>query len=145
MSSTGHLPVMAREVAEILAGSSTTGVAEIKQGTPPGGKRIFVDATLGGGGHTPTLRRSGAPDVNVVAIDRDEEAISRAGALLKEYGERIVIVRDNFRNIKEVLDSLGIEGVDGITADIGLSSIQLDDAERGFSFRFEGPLDMRMD
>lgn len=146
MSSTDHLPVMAREIADILViKGSDSGVAEARPGTPPGGGRIYVDATLGGGGHTLALLKAEGPDAKVVAIDRDDEAISRAKTLLKEYGERVIIVRENFRNIRDVLKRLGIEGVDGIVADIGLSSIQLDDPERGFSFRFESPLDMRMD
>lgn len=145
VSSTGHLPVMAREIAEILVKGSHCGVAEVEPGDPPGGGRIYVDATLGGGGHTLALLKAAGPEAQVVAIDRDDEAISRAKTLLEEYGDRVIIVRENFRNIKNVLKGLGIEGVDGIAADIGLSSIQLDDPERGFSFRFEAPLDMRMD
>ena len=136
---------MAREIVEILVQGPGSGVAEARPGDPPGGKRIYVDATLGGGGHTLALLKAAGPDARVIAIDRDDEAISRARTLLEEYGDRVVIVRENFRNIKDMLKSLGIDGVDGIAADIGLSSIQLDDPERGFSFRFDAPLDMRMD
>ena len=145
MSSTGHLPVMAREIAEVLVKGTESGVAEAEPGDPPGGERIYVDATLGGGGHTLALLKAAGPGAKVIAIDRDDEATTKAKILLEEYGDRVIIVRENFRNIKDLLKRLGVTGVDGIAADIGLSSIQLDDPERGFSFRFDSPLDMRMD
>ena len=84
-------------------------------------------------------------EYGLVAIDRDSAAIEKAAPLLEPFKERITVVRENFRNIKEVTGGLGLRYVDGILADLGLSSIQLDDPARGFGFRFDSRLDMRMD
>jgi 16S rRNA (cytosine1402-N4)-methyltransferase len=105
----------------------------------PGG--IYVDATLGGGGYTEALLRATAPSGRVVAFDRDREAIEAAKARLESASDRLSLVWASFADLDAHLDGL----VDGIVADLGLSSLQLDDPERGFAFALEGPLDMRFD
>ncbi len=105
---------------------------------------IYVDATLGGGGHTEALCEL-APGVRVIAIDRDLVAIEAARARLAPFGDRVTFVHSSFGEIARVLADLGVARVDGVCADLGVSSPQLDDAERGMSFRHEGPIDMRMD
>ena len=102
----------------------------------------FFDATLGGGGHTEALLKKGA---NVVAMDQDPVAIAHAKARLRGYCDRFSVLRGNFRNFEEVLGEIGIRQFDGILADIGVSSKQLDDVSKGFSFMHDGPLDLRMD
>ncbi len=104
---------------------------------------IFVDATLGLGGHAEAIL-SAADDVKIIGIDHDREAIALAGQRLSRFDSRIEIFQANFSNIKAVLTSAKIEKVDGVLADLGVSSLQFDSAERGFSFRFDAPLDMRM-
>jgi 16S rRNA (cytosine1402-N4)-methyltransferase len=110
-----------------------------------GPHQTFVDATLGGGGHALEILKRTGPDGIVIGIDWDEEAISVAKEALMPFGERAVLFRENFTHLTGVLDALGIEHVDGILADLGLSSIQLGRETRGFSLKGEGPLDMRMD
>ena len=105
---------------------------------------IFVDATLGIGGHTEAILNS-SENSKVLGIDQDLEAIGFAKQRLESFGTRINTVHSNFTEIKSVLEEAGIEKVDGIIADLGVSSLQLDSEERGFSFRFDAPLDMRMD
>jgi len=107
--------------------------------------RTYVDATLGGGGHALEILRRSAPDGMVIGLDWDEEAISEARKALMPFGERVKIFRENFIHLPQLLKTLKIEQVDGILLDLGLSSFQLEKEERGFSFRGEGPLDMRMD
>lgn len=109
----------------------------------PGG--IYVDGTLGGGGHAYEVLKRLGPEGRLIGIDQDADAIQAATERLKEYGDRATIVRSNYRNIREVLSTLGIEKVDGIYLDLGVSSYQLDTVERGFSYRENAPLDMRMD
>ncbi len=122
---TVHRPVLLKEALELLA-------------VRPGA--VYVDATFGGGGHTRALLAAGA---RVVALDQDPEAIARGRAAFA--GEpRLTLVEANFRDLKAVLDRLGIERVAGVLADLGVSSFHLEDPERGFSYRREGPLDMRM-
>ena len=106
---------------------------------------IYVDGTLGGGGHSEQIlaRLSGAG--RLIGIDQDADAIAAAGKRLEEYKDRLITVKSNYENISEILKELGIGRVDGIILDLGVSSYQLDSAERGFSYRFEAPLDMRMD
>lgn len=96
---------------------------------------IYVDGTLGGGGHAYEVLKRLGPKGRLIGIDQDADAIQAASGRLKEYGEKVTIVRSNYRNIKEVLSSLGIEKVDGIYLDLGVSSYQLDTAERGFTYR----------
>lgn len=106
---------------------------------------IYVDGTLGGGGHAyEVCRRLGAKG-SIVGIDQDAAAIEAASARLKDFGEKVTIVRSNYCDMKSKLHELGIDKVDGIVLDLGVSSYQLDTAERGFSYREDAPLDMRMD
>jgi len=124
-----HVPVLPSETLELLdAGNGGT----------------FVDATLGLGGHTGLILA--ASDSNsVIALDQDTAAIELAKERLKGFGDRLRIAHSNFSEIKSVLAELDVTEVDGITADLGVSSLQLDSESRGFSFRFDAPLDMRMD
>ncbi|MBI2344004.1 MAG: 16S rRNA (cytosine(1402)-N(4))-methyltransferase RsmH [Deltaproteobacteria bacterium] len=103
---------------------------------------VFLDLTLGGGGHAEALLAASAPTGRVIGLDRDGEAMAFASARLARYGDRFYAVRGNFSTCDGVVPS---DGVDGIVADLGVSSRQLDVAERGFSFQADGPLDMRMD
>jgi 16S rRNA (cytosine1402-N4)-methyltransferase len=121
-----HEPVLAREVVEILR---------------PAPGRLLLDCTLGGGGHALLFLERGA---RVIGIDKDPRALAAANARLARFGEAFRAVRADFRDARNVLDALGIGGVDGALADLGVSSPQLDDPERGFSFSRPGPLDMRM-
>ena len=106
---------------------------------------IYVDGTLGGGGHSFEIAARLNEKGRLIGIDQDEAAIEAAGNRLSEFGSRVTIVRSNYRNTKSVLASLGITGIDGMMLDLGVSSYQLDTEERGFSYRFDTPLDMRMD
>lgn len=106
---------------------------------------IYVDGTLGGGGHSGEIAARLGPGGRLIGIDQDEAAIEAAGRHLAGFGDKAVIVRENYRNTKEVLSGLGISGIDGMLLDLGVSSYQLDTKERGFSYRFDTPLDMRMD
>ena len=123
----GHVPVMLGPVVELL-------------GLKPGG--VYVDATLGGGGYTKAILERGAG--LVVGMDWDAEAVERAAEDLGGYGRRLVLERADYAEVRRVLLKNGIKEVDGVVADLGLSSFQLDDPGRGFSFSKEGPLDMRM-
>jgi 16S rRNA (cytosine1402-N4)-methyltransferase len=122
----GHVSVLATEVVEVLR-------------PEPG--RLLLDGTLGGGGHAELLLARGA---SVIGVDRDPRALAAASARLARFGEAFRAVRADFRDAKNVLAALGIDGVDGALVDLGVSSPQLDEAERGFSFSKAGPLDMRM-
>ncbi len=102
-----------------------------------------MDGTLGLGGHTAALLEAGAG--HVVGIDRDQDALTIARERLARFGDRVTFVHADYRSLREVLDGLGRTAVDGVLVDLGVSSMQLDEAERGFSFRQDGPLDMRMD
>jgi 16S rRNA (cytosine1402-N4)-methyltransferase len=104
---------------------------------------VYVDATLGGGGHSEAILDAAAT-ATVVAFDRDPAAIEAASERLRRYGDRVTIIRSDFSQIVTELERLGIRSVDGLIADLGVSSPQLDDAARGMSFRREGPIDMRM-
>ena len=108
------------------------------------GGGVFVDATLGLGGHSELILRSSDSN-RVTAIDQDQQAIRLATQRLEEFGHRFQVVHSNFSEIRAVLRQQGLKKVDGIIADLGVSSLQLDSEERGFSFRFDAPLDMRMD
>ena len=125
-----HLPVMPVEALANLIGDE------------PGG--LFVDATLGLGGHTELILQA-SPLNRVIGFDRDAEAIALAKARLAEFGERFDAVHCDYRQIKSVLQERKIESVTGVLADLGVSSFQFDEPERGFSFKSDSPLDMRMD
>ena len=127
---TRHIPVLVEEVMTLLR-------------CEPG--RTYVDATLGGGGHALEILRRTAPSGILIGLDWDGEAISEARKVLTPFGERVKIFRENFIHLPDLLREMKIEQVDGILLDLGLSSLQLEKEERGFSFRGEGPLDMRMD
>ena len=109
----------------------------------PGG--IYVDGTLGGGGHAYEVASRLGENGRLIGIDQDADAIKAATERLEPFKEKVTIVRSNYRNIREVLEGLGIQKVDGIYLDLGVSSYQLDTAERGFTYRENAPLDMRMD
>ncbi len=121
-----HIPVLARQVLECLA-------------PRPGG--IYIDGTFGAGGHTRGLLEAGA---TVIGIDRDRAAVAGGFDLVEQSGGRLTLVEDRFSQLDHVARGLGHDAVDGILLDLGVSSMQVDQAERGFSFRHEGPLDMRM-
>ncbi len=106
---------------------------------------IYVDGTLGGGGHAFEVLKRLGPEGRLIGIDQDADAIRAATERLEQFKDKVTIVRSNYRNIREVLSELGIEKVDGIYLDLGVSSYQLDTAERGFTYRENAPLDMRMD
>jgi 16S rRNA (cytosine1402-N4)-methyltransferase len=122
-----HIPVLVEEVMTLLR-------------CEPG--RTYVDATLGGGGHASEILKRTAPDGGVIGMEWDEDALSEAKNRLMPFGDRVKIFRENFIHLSDLMKT---ESVDGILLDLGLSSIQVENAERGFSFRGEGPLDMRMD
>jgi 16S rRNA (cytosine1402-N4)-methyltransferase len=128
----GHRPVLLAQTIALLA-------------PHPGGR--YLDGTFGGGGHTRAILDASAPDGRVLALDADPEAILRARPLLDDprYGDRLVIVQENFANLADAARAHGFAPLDGILLDLGLSSFQLDTPERGFSFRFDAPLDMRFD
>lgn len=127
-----HVPVLARETLDLLAAR-------------PGS--VVVDVTAGGGGHLALLADAVGPSGRVIALDRDPRAHedSAAGGVAKRFADRVTLVRAPFSSLEEVLAAEGVTAVDGLLADIGVSSMQLDEKERGFSFREDGPLDMRMD
>ena len=106
---------------------------------------IYVDGTLGGAGHSSEICRRLGTNGRLIGIDQDGDAIAAASERLKEFGDKVTIVRDNYVNTPSVLANLGISGADGILLDLGVSSYQLDTDERGFSYQHEAPLDMRMD
>ena len=127
----GHLPVLVDEVIEMLA---------------PAPGSLHIDATLGGGGHTERILEAANPDGRLLGLDADPAAIARVQARLGPvYGDRLVLRRANFRELAEVAPAAGFGAVDGALFDLGLSSFQLADRERGFGFRTGGPLDMRFD
>ena len=106
---------------------------------------VYVDATVGGGGHAEAILERIIPGGRLIGIDRDEVAVEAAAARLARFGEAVVLVRQNYAAIKEVLRTLGLDQVDGVLFDLGASSMQFADRSRGFSFQEPGPLDMRMD
>lgn len=124
-----HIPVMVREVVDLLR--------------PRPGMRV-LDATVGLGGHSLALLERLEGEVEILGLDRDETAVERARENLAGFGGRVVVRRARFSRFREALDELGWDGVDAALADLGVSSPQLDEAERGFSFLQDGPLDMRM-
>jgi len=128
MSEPLHLPVLLNETLQFLE---------------PKGGEVFIDATLGLGGHAEAILEK-ADDIKVLGIDQDTEAIAFARKRLEKFDDRIMIFHSNFIEIKQVAADAGEREVDGILADLGVSSLQFDSEQRGFSFRFDAPLDMRM-
>ena len=127
----GHLPVLVNEVIEMLA---------------PASGSLHIDATLGGGGHTERILEAANPDGRVLGLDADPAAIARVEVRLRpRFGDRLVLRQANFRELADVAPPAGFPAVDGCLFDLGLSSYQLADRERGFGFRAGGPLDMRFD
>jgi 16S rRNA (cytosine1402-N4)-methyltransferase len=118
-------------------------VREVVSLLRPRADGLYVDCTVGLGGHATALVAAGAG--RVIGIDRDEQALSLARTRLGDAGGRVTLVHADYRDLPAVLDSLGETGMDGAVVDLGVSSMQLDDPARGFSFRYAGPLDMRMD
>jgi len=123
-----HVPVLLAETLGYLA---------------PERGGIFVDGTVGLGGHAEALLRA-SPDVQLIGIDRDREALARAADRLAGFGPRVRLVQANFHQLMATLAGLGVRAIAGFLADLGVSSLQLETPGRGFSFRFDGPLDMRM-
>jgi len=122
-----HIPVMLPEVLKSLQ---------------PKDNAIYVDGTFGGGSYTAAILE--AADCKVLAIDRDPDAIARGRELEKKFGSRLKLIEGRFSDMEALILAEGVEQVDGIALDIGVSSFQLEDASRGFSFMHDGPLDMRM-
>lgn len=120
-------------------------VDEVLQFLHPEPNQRFIDATVGAGGHATAILDRTSPEGRLLAIDQDREALELSKQLLERFAPRVRFVHANFSAIGEVALKEGFEGVDGIVADLGVSSMMFDDAERGFSIRLEGPLDMRMD
>lgn len=130
MSDFEHSSVMLDEVLEALAP------------TPAG---VYADVTLGGAGHGSAILEQSAPSGRLIGLDRDLRAVEAATARLARYGDRAQVRHAAFSQLGQVLSELGVQGLDGLVADLGVSSVQLDEAERGFSLLREGPIDMRMD
>lgn len=124
-----HVPVMVKEVTDVLIG------------VPAG---LVLDATVGGGGHAAVLLQARS-DLAIIGLDRDESAVRAAVETLTSFGPRVRVVRGNFADLAEVVEALAPHGLSGVLFDLGVSSAQFDQAERGFSYRFDAPLDMRMD
>lgn len=125
-----HISIMAREVIDALE---------------PTRGGIFVDCTAGGGGHSLEIAKRLPQGSRLICLDRDDEAIAACTERLGDYADRVTVVKSNFRNIGSALDSLNIKKIDGVMWDLGVSSHQLDDGDRGFSYSKDAPLDMRMD
>ena len=106
---------------------------------------IYLDGTLGGGGHSYAIASALSSEGRLIGIDQDEAAIEAAGRRLKPCQDRVTLIRDNYCNARHALKQIGIDKVDGIVLDLGVSSFQLDNSERGFSYRYDTTLDMRMD
>ncbi len=125
-----HVPVLLDETIEAL---------RVRDGG------IYLDATIGLAGHGREILRRSAPGGRLIGIDRDAKALARASERLAEFGERVSLVQGNFARFDELVHSINPGNFDGVLADLGVSSMQMDDAERGFSFQRPGPMDMRMD
>lgn len=125
-----HISVMAKEVIEAL---------DVTRGG------VYVDCTAGGGGHSLEIAKRLPGNSRLISLDRDDNAIAACTRRLENYKDKFTIVKSNFMNISAALDSIGVERIDGVMWDLGVSSHQLDEGERGFSYSKEAPLDMRMD
>lgn len=129
MTDAPHIPVMLNEVLAALQ---------------PTANEIYVDGTLGAGGYTRGILNADK-NCKVIGIDRDQTAHDLASQWGADYAGRLTLVKNSFGNLEEALSEIGVESVDGLVLDLGVSSMQFDEADRGFSFRFDAPLDMRMD
>lgn len=125
-----HIPVLLEQVMEQLA---------------PVAGGVYADVTVGGGGHARAILERSAPDGRLIGTDRDPNALDAAAVALAGFGNRVTLRKARMRDLRNVLNSLEVERVDGVVADLGVSSAQLDGAERGFSLANDGPIDMRMD
>ena len=125
-----HTPIMLNECMEYLI--------QRKDG-------VYVDCTLGGGGHSFELLKRTSPDAKLIAFDKDIDAITAAKEKLKDFSDRVTYINDDFKNAPRILKEKGIDFIDGVLADLGCSSFQFDCPQRGFSYRYDAPLDMRMD
>jgi len=125
-----HIPVMAREVLDCLV---------------PAPGRVYIDATLGAGGHAAAILEASSPDGRVIGFEWDAQAAGIARRRLAGYGDRLTVISRSYAELDAALAEAGIASVDGLLVDLGVSSLQLDAPERGFSFRSDAPLDMRMD
>lgn len=130
MNGFAHVSVMLDEVIEQLS---------------PRAGGVYADVTIGGGGHARAILEQSGPDGRLIGTDRDRAALEAAQAALDDFGERVVLRKARIRDLRQVLTGLEIDAVDGVIADLGVSSAQLDGAERGFSIMKDGPIDMRMD
>src|SRR5262245_24141286 len=130
MEATAHRPVLLRETLAALA-------------VRPGG--FWVDGTVGAGGHAEAILRATSPGGRLLGCDRDAESLETARNRLAPFGERVVLRHADYRRLPDILDEIGVPAVAGVLLDLGISSLQLDDPERGFSFQKDGPLDMRID
>lgn len=128
MTEAPHISVMLDEVLDALQ---------------PKAGEVYVDGTFGAGGYSRAILDKA--DCTVIGIDRDETAFDLAGPWKGKYGERLKLVHSNFANVKSCLEEIGVDKVDAVVLDLGVSSMQIDQEDRGFSFRYDGPLDMRMD
>lgn len=131
-----HVPVMRDRILELLSPALVATTAT----TAP----VYVDGTLGMGGHSEAFLEA-CPDARLVGIDRDTEALRLAGERLAPFGDRVTLVHATYDQMDDVLDDLGVAGAQGILLDLGVSSLQLDEEDRGFAYRVDAPLDMRMD
>lgn len=129
-ASSYHTPVLVEETLSLLLTSV---------------RGIYVDATLGGGGHAEAILKRLDSEGRLIGLDADEDAIAAASHRLAGFGDRLIARRSNFRNLRNVIVECGIEGVEGVLFDLGVSSYQLDEPSKGFSYRSDSPLDMRMD
>jgi 16S rRNA (cytosine1402-N4)-methyltransferase len=127
---TNHIPVLYQEVIALLQ---------------PRAGGLYIDGTIGGGGHSAGLLAASAPDGRVLGFDKDPEAITFAQAQLAEFGKRVTLVNASYAGMAAIAPANGFAQVDGVLLDLGLSSRQLDTGARGFSFKYDGPLDMRFD
>ena len=127
---TWHKPIMVEQVLDLLQ-------------VEPG--KVYCDGTVGGGGHSRMILEASAPDGRLVCLDQDPAALDRSREVLAAHGDRVTLTHGNFADVVEILTGLDMVPLDGLLVDLGVSSHQLDTADRGFSFRHDGPLDMRMD
>ena len=128
LTSATHIPVMVREAVQNLT-------------VQPGGR--YIDCTLGSGGHAQAILEHSSPGGQLLGIDADPDALNRSGEKLKQFGKSVLLVNDNFVNLRDICIKYDFFPVHGILFDLGLSSPQLDEEGRGFSFQYEAPLDMR--